>query len=41
MFIPKPLETNGIELSEKIQELSELLVKNTHDVRAIGRTNDG
>lgn len=41
MYIPKPLETNGIELSEEIQELSELLAKNTHEVWAVGRTNDG
>ena len=41
MYIPKPIETNDIELSAEIKELSELLAKNTHEVWAVGRMNDG
>ena len=41
MYIPKPIETNDIELSAEIKELSELLAKNTHEVWAVGRINDG
>lgn len=41
MYIPKPIETNDIVLSEEIKELSELLAKNTHEVWAVGRMNEG
>jgi ryanodine receptor 2 len=40
-YIPKPLDTNHIELSDDLHELTELLSKNTHEVWAKQRLTDG
>lgn len=41
MYKPKPINTSDIELSADILELSELISKNTHEVWAENRINDG
>jgi len=40
-YTPNPLNTNGIELSADLLELTELLAKNTHEVWAQQRIADG
>jgi len=40
-YIPKPLDTSKIELSDDLLELTELLAKNTHEVWATQRFADG
>ena len=41
MYKPKPINTDDIELSADIVELSEFLSKNTHEVWAEGRIRSG
>ena len=41
MYIPKPIDTSDVVLEESIVALSEQLAKNTHEVWAEGRINDG
>lgn len=41
MYKPQPIDTSEIELSKEIEELSELLAKNTHEVWSVGRIRDG
>jgi len=40
-YIPQPLDTSHIILSEKLMEISELLAKNIHDVWAKQRIAEG
>ena len=40
-YIPSPVDTSGIELSEELNALGEALAKNVHDVWAAGRIADG
>ena len=40
-YIPKPLDTSKIEISDDLLELTELLAKNTHEVWSAGRIADG
>lgn len=40
-YIPKPMDTSGVTLSEELMELAELLAENTHDVWAKGRMDEG
>ncbi len=40
-YIPKPLNTSGVELSDDLKELVEKLAENVHDVWAIGRIQEG
>lgn len=40
-YDPKPLDTSSITLDHDIQELTELLAKNTHDVWAKERMAQG
>lgn len=40
-YIPKPIDTSDIELSEELLELTEKLAENVHDIWAIGRINEG
>ncbi|MBR6755130.1 MAG: Ryanodine receptor Ryr [Clostridia bacterium] len=41
MYKPKPIDTSEILLDDEIMELCELLAKNTHEVWAQSRINDG
>ena len=41
MYTPKPINTDDVELSEDLFQLTEKLAKNTHDVWAKGRIADG
>ncbi len=41
MYIPNPVDTKDVVLDEEILELSEYLAKNTHEVWAKGRIDDG
>lgn len=40
-YTPQPVDTSKLELTNELECLSELLAKNTHDVWAQGRINDG
>src|SRR5262245_59854803 len=40
-YEPKPLNTDHVELTPEIRELTELLAKNTHDIWARQRLSDG
>lgn len=40
-YIPKPIDTSGIALTDDIVELTELLAKNSHDTWALQRLKDG
>ena len=40
-YIPNPIDTTGVEVSEEIRALAELLAKNTHDVYVQGRLSEG
>ena len=40
-YIPKPIDTSDIELSEELLELTEEMAKNEHDVWSAGRIAQG
>ena len=40
-YIPKPIDTSDIELSEELLELTEEMAKNVHDVWSAGRIAQG
>jgi len=40
-YNPCPIDTSGVEISQEMQDLMELLAKNTHDVWAKGRISEG
>lgn len=40
-YTPNPIDTSDIELSKELLKLTEKLAKNTHDVWAVGRINQG
>jgi ryanodine receptor 2 len=40
-YQPKPLDTSKIVLTDELKELTELLAKNTHDVWAQQRMDQG
>lgn len=40
-YTPKPVNTDDVTLDAGILELCELIAKNTHDVWAVGRINEG
>ena len=40
-YKPTPIDTSDVALSEEILKLTELLAKNTHEVWAAGRLNQG
>lgn len=40
-YIPNPIDTSNVELSENILELTELLAKNAHDTWAKQRIAEG
>lgn len=41
MYIPRPADTSGIELSDDLKALGEALARNVHEVWAAGRIADG
>ena len=40
-YTPNPIDTSEVEPSKEMQDLTELLAKNTHDVWAYGRIAQG
>lgn len=40
-YIPRPLDTSGVQLEDPLLELTELLARHAHDVWALQRINDG
>jgi ryanodine receptor 2 len=40
-YDPQPVDTSGIELSSDLQELTERIAANVHDVWAAGRIAEG
>lgn len=40
-YIPQPIDTNGVVLTDDVMALSELIAKNTHEVWSAGRIRDG
>ena len=40
-YIPKPIDTSDIDLSEELMKLTEEMAKNVHDVWSAGRIADG
>ena len=40
-YIPKPIDTSDIKLSEELLELTEEMAKNVHDVWSAGRIAQG
>lgn len=41
MYIPKPLDTSDVVLSEELMALKEEIAKNVHEVWSKGRIKDG
>ena len=40
-YIPNPIDTSDVELSDDLKQLVEQLARNVHDNWAIGRINEG
>ena len=40
-YIPSPIDTSKIKLTDDILELAEVLAKNTHEVWSVGKMNEG
>lgn len=40
-YIPNPIDTSDVELSDDLKQLVEQLARNVHDNWAIGRFNEG
>lgn len=40
-YIPSPIDTSDIELTDDLKQLVEELARNVHDIWATGRLNDG
>ena len=41
MYIPEPIDTSDIVLSDNLLKLTEMIAKNVHDVWAAGRMEEG
>lgn len=41
MYIPKPIDTTDIKLTDDLLELSERIAENAHEIWAVGRMNEG
>ncbi len=41
MYKPEPVNTDNINLSDELLELTEKIAENVHDVWAVGRISDG
>lgn len=40
-YIPQPIDTSDVNVSEDLQQLVEQLARNVHDIWAVGRLRDG
>lgn len=40
-YVPKPIDTSGVQVSEELMRLGEFLAKNTHEVWAQQRMAEG
>ena len=40
-YIPSPIDTSDIELTDDLKQLVEELARNVHDIWATGRLNEG
>ncbi|WP_010200044.1 RyR domain-containing protein [Bacillus sp. m3-13] len=40
-YIPKPIDTSSIKLAEDLEDLTEVLAENTHDLWAMRRMEEG
>ena len=40
-YTPKPVDTSDVKLSEDLQELTEKIAENVHEVWSAGRISDG
>jgi len=40
-YIPSPINTSDIELTDDLKQLVEQLARNVHDIWAVGRITDG
>lgn len=40
-YAPTPINTSDIELSGELQQLTEQMARNVHDIWALGRIKDG
>lgn len=40
-YTPTPINTSDIELSGELQQLTEQMARNVHDIWALGRIKDG
>lgn len=40
-YIPSPIDTSDIELTDDLKQLVEQLARNVHDIWAVGRISDG
>lgn len=40
-YIPKPVDTSGVILSEEIMQVAEMLSQNTHEVWSTGKLAEG
>ena len=41
MYVPKPTDTSGIELSSELYELTEQIAENVHENWALARIREG
>lgn len=41
MYTPRPIETNDIVLPKELEELTEKIAENIHDIWAAGRIKEG
>lgn len=41
MYIPKPMDTTGVELPKELLELTEEIAENVHENWALGRMKEG
>ncbi|MCU6720592.1 RyR domain-containing protein [Porcipelethomonas ammoniilytica] len=41
MYLPKPIDTSAVSLSEDLLSLTEKIAANVHDVWAVGRIAEG
>ncbi len=40
-YIPRPVDTSDVEVSDEILEIAELMARNTHEIWSKGRMDEG